>query len=118
MEDAARRKTTRRPVIVQSVRGKGWRAAVMRGLKWATTRGARNLALRRGHCPKAGREIRVAEFLSGPLALILRATGLVPAAALSFLCGALLSRFGWLEAGRVSGADPEAVFASQQKPVN
>jgi hypothetical protein len=26
----------------------------------------------------------------------------------------LLSRFGWIAAGRVSGRDPEAVFASEE----
>jgi hypothetical protein len=38
---------------------------------------------------------------------------LVPLAAISFLLGAFASRFGWIAAGRVSGRDPEAVFASQ-----
>jgi hypothetical protein len=35
-------------------------------------------------------------------------------AAISFLIGALVSRFGWIAVGKVSGADPEAVFAAQQ----
>jgi hypothetical protein len=58
--------------------------------------------------------IRIGEILNGPLALILRLFGLVPFAALSFLVGALVSRFGWVAVGKVSGADPEAVFASQR----
>ncbi|MEY2492935.1 MAG: hypothetical protein QOH24_1886 [Verrucomicrobiota bacterium] len=58
--------------------------------------------------------IRIGEILNGPLALILRFFGLVPFAAISFLIGALVSRFGWIAVGRVSGADPEAVFASQR----
>jgi polysulfide reductase-like protein len=58
--------------------------------------------------------IRSGEFFSGPLAFILRLTNLVPLAAISFLIGALISRFGWIEAGKVSGRDPEAVFASQR----
>lgn len=66
------------------------------------------------HEGRAGWEIRIAEFLAGPLALILRWFGAVPASAISFLVGALLSRLGWIEAGRVSGSDPEAVFASQR----
>ncbi len=57
--------------------------------------------------------IRSGEILCGPLPIIFRLTNLIPLAALSFLLGALLSRFGWIGAGRVSGKDPEAVFASQ-----
>jgi len=57
--------------------------------------------------------IRVGEILNGPLALILRFFGLVPFAAISFLIGALVSRFGWIAVGKVSGRDPEAVFVSQ-----
>jgi len=52
--------------------------------------------------------------LNGPLALVLRFFGLIPFAAISFLAGALVSRFGWIAVGKVSGADPEAVFASQR----
>jgi hypothetical protein len=63
---------------------------------------------------RAGWLIRTSEFLSGPLALIFRATNLIPLSALSFLCGAFVSRFGWIEAGQVSARDPEAVFASQK----
>ncbi len=65
------------------------------------------------HEGRSGWLIRGGEFFSGPLPILLRLTSLVPLAALSFLLGALLSRFGWIAAGRVSGKDPEAVFASQ-----
>ena len=65
------------------------------------------------HAGTSGWIIRFGEFFSAPLPLILRLTNLVPLAAISVLLGALLSRFGWLAAGRVSGRDPEAVFASQ-----
>jgi hypothetical protein len=58
--------------------------------------------------------IRIGEILNGPLALVLRLFGLIPFAAISFLSGALISRFGWIAVGKVSGADPEAVFASQR----
>jgi hypothetical protein len=58
--------------------------------------------------------IRIGEILNGPLAIVLRFFGLVPFAALSFLIGALVSRFGWIWVGKVSGSDPEAVFASQR----
>ena len=64
---------------------------------------------------QSGWLIRGGEIFSGPLALVLRALGFVPFAAISFLIGALLSRFGWLAAGKVSACDPEAVFASQEK---
>ena len=59
--------------------------------------------------------IRIGEVLNGPLAIVLRLLGLIPFAALSFLIGALVSRFGWIWVGKVSGSDPEAVFASQQR---
>jgi hypothetical protein len=58
--------------------------------------------------------IRGGEFFSGPLALLLRLLNFAPLAAISFLVGALISRFGWMAAGKLSGFDPEAVFASQR----
>jgi len=57
--------------------------------------------------------IRIGEVLNGPLALVLRFFGLVPLAAISFLIGALVSRFGWIAVGKVSGSDPESVFAAE-----
>ena len=54
------------------------------------------------------------EILSGPLALVLRFFGLVPLAAISFLIGALVTRFGWIAVGKVSGSDPESVFAAER----
>jgi len=58
--------------------------------------------------------IRIGEVLTGPLALVLRLFGLVPFAGISFLAGGLVSRFGWIAVGRVSGSDPESVFAAEQ----
>jgi hypothetical protein len=58
--------------------------------------------------------IRVGELLNGPISLVLRIFGLVPVAAISFLIGALVSRFGWLAVGKVSGSDPESVFAAER----
>ena len=58
--------------------------------------------------------IRIGEVLDGPLALVLRFFGFIPWAAISFLAGALISRIGWIAVGKVSGVDPEAVFASQR----
>ena len=66
------------------------------------------------HEHSSGWLIRIGEILSGPLALILRFFGLVPFAAVSFLIGALVSRFGWIAVGKVSGADPESVFAAER----
>ncbi len=73
--------------------------------------GAADRALHEG---RSGWILRSGEALEGPLALGLRAAGLVPAAAIAFLLGALISRFGWLSAGKASADDPEAVLASQQ----
>jgi hypothetical protein len=58
--------------------------------------------------------IRIGEVFNGPLALVLRFFGLVPFAAISFLLGALVSRFGWIAVGKVSGSDPESVFAAER----
>jgi len=66
------------------------------------------------HEHRSGWLIRIGEVLNGPLALILRFFGLVPLAAISFLIGALVSRFGWIAVGRVSGSDPEAVLAAER----
>jgi Polysulphide reductase, NrfD len=58
--------------------------------------------------------IRIGEILNGPLAIVLRLFGQVPLAALSFLIGALVSRVGWIAVGKVSGSDPESVFAAER----
>jgi len=58
--------------------------------------------------------IRIGEVLNGPLALILRFFGLVPFAAISFLVGAVVSRIGWIAVGKLSGSDPESVFAAER----
>jgi formate-dependent nitrite reductase membrane component NrfD len=65
------------------------------------------------HEHSSGWLIRIGEILTGPLALVLRFLGLVPFAAISFLIGALVSRFGWIAVGKVSGSDPESVFAAE-----
>ena len=66
------------------------------------------------HQHNSGWLIRVAEVLTGPIALVLRFFGAIPLAAISFLVGALVSRFGWIAVGKISGCDPESVFASQK----
>ena len=67
------------------------------------------------HEHSSGWLIRIGEVLNGPLALVLRFFGLVPFAAISFLIGALVSRFGWIAVGKVSGTDPESVFAAERQ---
>jgi hypothetical protein len=57
-------------------------------------------------------------MLTGPVALLLRIFGLVPFAAISFLIGSLVSRFGWIAVGKVSGSDPESVFAAERDSVS
>jgi hypothetical protein len=66
------------------------------------------------HEHSSGWLIRIGELLNGPLALVLRLMGFIPLAAISFLVGALISRFGWIAVGKVSGRDPEAVFAAEK----
>jgi hypothetical protein len=66
------------------------------------------------HEHRSGWLIRGGEILNGPLALVLRFFGFIPWAAISFLTGALISRFGWIAAGRISGSDPESVFAAER----
>ena len=66
------------------------------------------------HQHSSGWLLRIGEVLTGPLPLVLRFFGLIPSAAISFLLGALVSRFGWIAVGKVSGRDPESVFASQR----
>jgi formate-dependent nitrite reductase membrane component NrfD len=69
--------------------------------------GAADRALRTG---RAGAMLRGAGLLAGPVSLVLRLVGATHLAAISFLVGALISRFGWLEAGRASARDPEAAL--------
>ena len=65
------------------------------------------------HDHGSGWLIRIGEVLNGPLALVLRFFAFIPFAAISFLLGALVSRIGWIVVGKVSGADPESVFAAE-----
>lgn len=66
------------------------------------------------HQHSSGWLIRIGELFTGPIPLVLRSFGAIPLAAISFLFGALASRFGWIAVGRISGRDPESVFASQR----
>ena len=49
------------------------------------------------HEHASGWLIRIGEILNGPLALVLRLLGLISPAAIFFLAGALISRFGWID---------------------
>jgi hypothetical protein len=68
------------------------------------------------HQGTPGLLLRIAVFAMGPVALVTRLLGWVPAAALCFLLGAIASRYGWLGAGYYSALDPEETFAAQQDP--
>lgn len=74
--------------------------------------GAVDRALRHG---RPALLLRGSGLLAGPASLVLRLVGLVPWAALAFLAGALGSRYGWLFAGRASGADPAATLAAARR---
>ena len=69
--------------------------------------------INRPHHSIFGRIVRIGEILNSPLALVLSFFGLVPFAAISFLAGALISRFGWIAVSKVSRSDPESVFAAE-----
>src|SRR5215469_6213816 len=66
------------------------------------------------HAHGSGWLIRIGEVFTGPIPLVLRFFGVIPLAAVSFLIGALVSRFGWIAVGKISGRDPESVLASQR----
>ena len=65
------------------------------------------------HHGTPGLLLRTAALLTGPVTLILRIFGWVPLAAVGFLIGAVLSRYGWLLAGRASASDPEEVLSAR-----
>jgi hypothetical protein len=88
-------------------------AGVETGLLIWLTLNKHGAADRAIHEHRSGWLIRIGEILNGPLALVLRLFGFIPLAAISFLLGALASRFGWIAVGKVSGSDPEAVFAAE-----
>lgn len=67
------------------------------------------------HRGPSGWTLRLAGALAGPVTLVLRLLGWIPGAAVAFLLGALVSRYGWIMAGRASAEDPAAVFASQAR---
>jgi formate-dependent nitrite reductase membrane component NrfD len=63
---------------------------------------------------------RAGAVLAGPTSLLLRifgghSTGLRYVAALCFVTGALIARYAWIAAGRVSSRDPQALFQIQRR---
>src|SRR6267142_856322 len=65
-----------------------------------------------------GRVTRAGGVLAGPVSLLLRIfwaqnSGARQAAALCFIAGALITRYAWIAAGRVSSRDPQALFQIQ-----
>ena len=89
-------------------------AAVETGLLISLSVDKHGAADRAIHEHGSGWIIRIGEILTGPLALVLRFFSFVPFAGISFLIGALISRFGWIAVGKVSGSDPESVFAAER----
>jgi hypothetical protein len=62
-----------------------------------------------------GTTIRIGGFFSGPLPLALRLLGIRSkrarrAAAASALLGSLITRLGWIEAGKASAKDPRPLL--------
>jgi hypothetical protein len=71
-------------------------------------------AARALHEGVSGVLLRSSGLLTGPVVFVLRLLGLVPVAAVCFLLGAVLSRYGWVFAGRFSASDPEETIATQR----
>jgi MFS family permease len=63
---------------------------------------------------ESGLLLRLAGLCTGPATLLLRAAGWTQVAAVCFLAGAVLSRYGWLHAGRASARDPGETLAAQR----
>ena len=72
--------------------------------------GEADRALREGG---SGALMRLGGVLAGPTAFVLWLLGIFPLGSAAFLLGALVSRFGWLAAGRASARDPRATFSAQ-----
>jgi len=74
--------------------------------------GAEDRALREG---PSSILLRGSGLLAGPISLTLYLTGHLGWAGVAFLVGALVSRFGWLQAGRASALDPAAALATERR---
>jgi hypothetical protein len=69
-------------------------------------------ALRAG---AAGWLLRGSGLLTGPASLLIRLGGWTPVAATCFVAGAVLSRYGWLHAGRASALETGKVLVHTHK---
>jgi hypothetical protein len=72
------------------------------------------------HHGASGWTLRISGVIEGPASLLLRIfAASIPGgrrtAAACFLIGALISRYGWIWAGRASARDPQALFELQRK---
>lgn len=67
------------------------------------------------HHGMAGRVLRTAALLTGPVPLVARIFGWVTIAGICFLIGAVSSRYGWIFAGRLSARDTEETIATQNR---
>jgi formate-dependent nitrite reductase membrane component NrfD len=74
----------------------------------------RGVTARALHHGRSGLLLRLSGALTGPTALILRLVGLAPIAAVCFVTGAILSRYGWIFAGRFSALDTQETIESQR----
>jgi hypothetical protein len=67
----------------------------------------------------SGWTLRIAGFVEGPASLLLRlflgGSHRGRYAAICFIAGAVLNRYGWIWAGRASAQDPHALFQLQHK---
>jgi formate-dependent nitrite reductase membrane component NrfD len=70
------------------------------------------------HHGVAGRVLRIAALLTGPVPLVARLFGWVTIAGICFLIGAVSSRYGWIFAGRVSTRDPEEIISTQRDRIS
>jgi len=72
------------------------------------------------HHGRSGQALLIAGLMEGPIALLLRVLGRATSegrytAAACFLVGALLSRYAWIWAGRISAGDPHTLFELQRE---
>lgn len=63
----------------------------------------------------SGRFVRAGALLAGPVSLLLRAAGARRGAAVASLAGSMLTRWGWVEAGKASAEDPVPALGGEPK---
>jgi hypothetical protein len=90
-------------------------AAAVVLLLWVAAEIRRDAASRPLHTGRSGRLVRAGDALAGLVPVVLRLTAagspvLRLLAASAAVAGSLVTRFGWLAAGRASAADPDAIL--------